>query len=219
MNTWYIGTVVDIIDPDKRRRLKVRGPKVSEEAVPDDKLNWLNPFQLSKDHFDLPDVNSSVLILGFDKAEFWIELPDKASWSEFSDDDYPTAFLSKHKDVYSKQFTESEGFAVNYVGDIKVNTDSTETIVTEESISHVFNDVTIKTDGSNLNITVGGVEIDTDGSKISVKNNGSDLKTAINDLFTAIYAMTVQTAQGPSSPPINTSAFKAAESKFNSLLK
>jgi hypothetical protein len=183
---WYIGSVVEVNDPDKRKRLKVRGPNEPENNVPVDSLPWLNPFTAKKDDFQLPDVGESVLILIFGRMKLWSELPDKSSWADFSNDDYATAFKEAHKDKYSKTYTETDGWNILYSGNLKETNDK----------------VILETDGSTLKLTVDKAIIETDGSKISLKNDSMNLFTILSDLITAIKTETHMTPAGLSGPPM-----------------
>lgn len=215
---WYIATVVTIADPDKRRRIQARGPMETEEAVPTEQLPWLQPFMISKDYFELPEVGESVLVLQFQDLRVWVELPDMASWSEFSEEDYARAWLLTHKDVYKALYTDSAGFDILYVGNIKVKTDNTETVLTEDSATITYNTVKLETNGEQFKLTVGDVVIDTDGKLLSIKNGQTDLLTLLNDLQAALQAHTHPTGTGPSGPPINIADFIKNQQDYAKLL-
>jgi hypothetical protein len=96
------------MDPEKRRRIQVRF--AHEKDIPMESLQWCFPIILSPADFYLPDVGSVVFVLRFNDIYMWMELPDKTNWSHISDDDYPTAEMHKHKDVYEYEFKQSDGF-------------------------------------------------------------------------------------------------------------
>lgn len=227
--SWYIAVVADVADPDKRRRLRLRGPDENEDAVPTDKLPWINAFNTSKDDFQLPAVDEKVMVFMFGKLKLWTELPDYESWSEFSEDDYATAFMEKHKDKFSRQFTESEGWKTLYVGNIELTTDLTHTThadkaieseITADSTKITQNQVELSTDGKSLKLTVNQVTIETDGTKIKLANATGDLLSCIESLIDVFKQHTHQTPAGPSSPlSIDLPQVEIVSQKFSSLLK
>jgi hypothetical protein len=215
---WYIGKVVNINDKAKRRRIQVRGPRESEDAVPDDKLLWIPPFPLSPSDFWLPNVGEPIMILRFGDFRMWIELPCSEDWQDMSDDDYGTAFMHKHHDVLEQTYKMSEGFVTKYVGNIKVLTDSTTLIVTKDNVDFTFNDVHIVTDGSSLTAKVKDVEFSTDGSKATLKNGSQSLADILDRLETALISHTHQGIT-PTSPPINLADFNKNKADFKQLLQ
>jgi hypothetical protein len=52
-----------------------------------------------------------------------------------------------------------------------------------------------------------------------LKHNNETLKAVLSDLVNAIQGITVTTAQGPSSVPINSAAFTAITARLNALLQ
>lgn len=217
---WYIGKVVNVADPEKRRRIQVRYADYDEEACPDEKLPWLYAWQQSKDTFFLPEQDSSVLVLELsDYIRFWLELPDMSSWSEFSDDDYARAYKEMHKDVLDLQYTDTDGWKKTVVGKGLLTTDLYTIERTEDTLTFTFADVKVTTNGSKANLTVKDIVIDTDGSKVSIAGSSSDLKTCLDALLKAIYALTVPTAMGPSGPPINIADFQKVQQDLGTFLK
>ena len=216
---WYIAKVVSITDPDKRRRIQVRGPRELEDSVPDKKLQWISPCMLSPSDFWLPKVGEPVLILRFGDLRMWLELPNSKDWSEYDNDDYGTAFMHKHHDVLEQTYKLSEGFVSKYVGDIKTQTDSTTLVIKKDTVDFTFDNVHIVTDGSSLKITVKSTEISTDGNKITIKNGGVNLADALDELEQALLKHNHQSPAGPTSPPINAGEFSANKAKLKQLLK
>ena len=216
--SWYIAKVVTVDDPAKRRRIQARGPKETEEALPTEKLSWLQPIQLHSDSFSLPAVDESVLVLQFNDQRFWLDLPNKAAWQDFGDD-YLTAWLFTHKDVLSAMYKESVGFEFKLTGNIKLETNKTTLTITDESVEFVFDKATITTDGTSLTAKINDVEISTDGSKVTIKNGGQNLATLIDELHTALQSHTHTTAMGPSGISINAADFSKNQSNFAQLLQ
>jgi len=216
---WNLATVVDNADPEKRRRLKLRFPNMSEEDIDDDHLQWTLPEQGKSEDFDLPDIGETVLCLTTADYERWLYLPDKASWQDFSDDDYPTAMLRMHKDVMMVKYEESKGWQIALLKDIDIVTDSTETVITSDEVTFTFNDVEIKTDGSSVTMKVKDTEFSTDGSTFTIKNGGCNMKDLLDALHQALISHTHPTAVGPSGPPINAADFSQSMSKFDQLYK
>jgi uncharacterized protein YneR len=106
--TWYICKVENVMDPEKRRRIQVRF--AHEKEIPVESLQWCFPLLKSPADFELPDTNTLVFVIRFNDIYMYFDLPDKSNWSSFSDDDYPTAEMHKHKDVYEYSFLKSAGF-------------------------------------------------------------------------------------------------------------
>jgi hypothetical protein len=127
-------------------------------------------------------------------------------------------FLEQLKDVYKALYTDSAGFDILYVGNIKVKTDNTETVLTEDSTTITYNTVKLETNGEQFKLTVGDVVIDTDGKLLSIKNGQTDLLTLLNDLQAALQAHTHPTGTGPSGPPINIADFVKNQQDYAKLL-
>lgn len=218
MQNWYIGKVVDIEDPDKRRRIKVRGPYELEDTIETEKLDWIVPLQLQQDYFFLPDVDTSVLIVRFGELKAWLDLPNKAAWEEFGDD-YVNAWLYTHKDVLSAKYIESEGFTFALTGAIKLTTNNTELTVDDDKVELVYDKVTLTTDGKSVTLKCNNVEFSTDGSKATLKNQSVDLATLIDDLLSALQKHTHASNMGPTMAPTNISDFMTNQQKFKQLLQ
>lgn len=216
---WNLAKVVDNADPAKRRRLKLRFPNMSEDDIDDDHLQWTLPEQGKSEDFDLPDIGDTVLCLTTDDYERWLYLPDKASWQDFSDDDYATAMLRKHKDVMSVKYEESNGWTIELLKDIKFNTDKTETVITGDNAKFVYDKVEVVTDGASVTVKVNNCEFSTDGSTFSIKNGSCNMKDLLDALHQALLAHTHPTAMGPSGPPINAADFSQSMTKFDQLYK
>jgi hypothetical protein len=78
-------------------------------------------------------------------------------------------------------------------------------------------EITVK---NETKITLGKVEIEASpAGLLSVKNGKYSLRTAFDDLLTAINALTVTTGTGPSGTPINFAQFDAVKSNLNNFLK
>jgi hypothetical protein len=226
---WYIGVVADNKDPEKRRRLKIRGPNESEESVPTKSLPWINCFVNSKDELQLPEESENVLVLMFGKLKLWREVPDSDSWSEFSNEDYPTAYKNAHKNAYNKTYRKSGGWKILYTGNIDYTDDSEKTVKTKKSIeTDILSDkvtisqdkLTLETDGTNIRLTANNVIVETDGTRISVKNGSQNLADILKELMNVIKTETHMTPTGPSAPPMPTTLAKYTliQNKLNSLL-
>lgn len=217
-NWWYVATVVDINDPDKRRRIKARGPKETEDVLSTDALPWLQPVQLHQDDFSLPDVNSSILVLKFNSQCFWIDLPNKAAWQDFGDD-YATAWLFTHKDVLKAVYLQSTGFEFDLTGDIVVKTDKTTCTIKADSIEFTFDKVKFSTDGKSAELTIDNVKCSTDGSKVSLSNAGVNLADVIANLEQALLSHTHTSSVGPTGTPINVQDFTKNNGDFKQLFQ
>jgi hypothetical protein len=136
--TWYIGVVVDNKDPDKRRRLKIRGSH--EQNLGQDKLPWLSPIQIATSDFWLPEIDEPVLVLAFGKLVLWLDLPNSADWKDLSDDDYVRAFVSKHKDVISKYYTDTDGFDYKYNAIMNLLVKNLYVHILENALTIAYND-------------------------------------------------------------------------------
>ena len=70
------------------------------------------------------------------------------------------------------------------------------------------------------NLLVGTIELDVDATGISFKNGAESFRQIIDDLFSAIYAMSFTTPSGPTSPaPINIAQFQAVQQRFAQIFK
>jgi hypothetical protein len=215
---YYIAKVIDIDDPEHRRRLRARGPRETEIDVPEDCLAWLPAFQLNSDTFSLPNVGEPVAVFKFGNLLMWTELPDKSSWQGFNDD-YATAWMQKHKDVMLATYKQSEGWYKKQLGNIKIETDNAIITIQGKNIELSVGNVNITTDGTAVSIKADKVEISTDGSKVTVKNDGVSLADVLDKLEVALAKHTHPTPAGPSNVPININAFTETRSQFKQLLK
>lgn len=203
--TWNLAKVVDVADPDKRRRLKLRFPMQSVSDIPDDKLLWVLPAQTGQSaNFDLPSVGDTVLVLITGDLQRWLYLSDASEWQSIADDDYATALIRKHADVLSLQFIQSVGWTIDIAG---------------KAIHITYDNVDITSDGKECTMQVGDIKVSTDGKALSVSNNSVDLKQLIDDLHTAIQQHTHTTPTGASGVPINLSKFISNKQDFDNLFK
>ena len=102
------------------------------------------------------------------------------------------------------------------IGNILLETLSGECHFTNQ-LGHMGIDPTGK---ATLESLLGSVEVDATGL-VSIKSASTDLKTILDGIFTqldalctALQALTVGTGVGPSSPPINTAQFLAAQQQL-----
>ena len=68
-------------------------------------------------------------------------------------------------------------------------------------------------------IRIGEFETEIDSQGVAVRKGTADLKSAMDDLITAIKAITVTTSQGPSGTPLNFAQFDVVKTKLNQLLR
>jgi phage baseplate assembly protein V len=90
------------------------------------------------------------------------------------------------------------------------------------SISYDKNSHTFYTklhgEGAKWKVSIeGGADVQL-SDKISLKAGGETLKNVLSDLLDAIKAITVNTAVGPSSVPVNLTAFNALQTRITNLL-
>lgn len=58
-----------------------------------------------------------------------------------------------------------------------------------------------------------------EAEKVSIKSDTEDLKAILTDMLSAIEQLTVTTTTGPSSPPINLTAFSLIKTRLNNLFE
>lgn len=208
---WYMATVADNADPDKRRRLRLRGPDESEEAVPTDALPWINAFPRSRNDFFVPDVGDTVLVINnLGKLQLWTELPDK---TKYQLNDYANAFFEAHKDAFSRKYDDSE-WTILYKGNLHETFDNDTIDITQGSVK-------LETNSSGtLKLTVNDVVIETDGSKVHIANGSKNLFTILDQLMTTLETQTFMAPSGPTSvamPPFM-SQLKQQHADFKELL-
>jgi len=81
-------------------------------------------------------------------------------------------------------------------------------------------DKVIQPNGTSIELsTDGGAIIAAEEDKISLANDSEDLLTLLDDLLTAIQALTVPTGTGPSGIPVNAAEFAAISTRLKTLLK
>lgn len=217
--TWYIGKVVSAKDPDKRQRLQIRRPTVSQEDIADDKLTWLPKFPSEQDSFALPEAGQPVLVLMFDDMHFWLPMPNKAAWQDFGDD-YERSWLATHKDVLEAKFTDAAGFSFTLNGNVAVKTGNTSILVTKDSIKLDFKDLHIDSDGSSYTMKVKDVTLSTDGSRVSVSNGQQSLASILDNMMQTLQQHVHPTPAGPSGPPASKLAdLKKQQAAYKQLLK
>lgn len=87
-----------------------------------------------------------------------------------------------------------------------------------DKLSCTIGDNVIYMDAERVKLTRGDVVVELAGTKVHVANGSKNLATVLDNLMTAILALTVGTAMGPSSPPINSATFNTIKADFNNLL-
>lgn len=105
-----------------------------------------------------------------------------------------------------------------YVGKIDFGTYAIIKTGVIDKLSCTIGDNVIYIDAEKVKLTRGDVVVELAGTKVHVANGSKNLATVLDNLMTAILALTVGTAMGPSSPPINSATFNTIKADLSNLL-
>lgn len=161
LDGYYIGVVVDVDDPEKLGRCRIRVSNVFGDDISDDDLPWSIPessfIGSLKGSFIVPPVDTLVYVR-FDKGEIYLpvygaKVLNTEQLPTNKDDDYPNNMIffeteagdsfEINKKQHTAKYTHSSGTTVKISATGSVSIDS----VDEVNVTHVNN---LFVDGSNV---------------------------------------------------------------------
>ncbi len=181
----YFGKVVDVADDEQKNRLRISIPGFTEK-IPNDQLPWYFPFY-GQAH--LPIVGDTVPVFIFNENfthGFYNKKIDLAE-NGLSGTEYEN-YVELYKRIgIEMYFKESEGWMIK---------NKSSFIQIKEKLINVIAEKINHNSGAEHMVL------------------GDTLMTLMEELIDAILAMTVQTAVGPSSTPINAAQFTTVKGKL-----
>lgn len=152
----YLGEVIDISDPNKLGRIKVRVRGVYD-TLTDDLIPFALPRYTNQNVHDLPSVGSEVSVVFLNNdihIPTWFSGGHYTNEYEVSDSDYESAIILAHKDLskfgsdgtVSIRFEDSQGINISLEKDngscnILIGSDGTVKIISGDRTLHVLNDM------------------------------------------------------------------------------